>query len=268
MNVSPVSFGKTVRVNATSDVAFDIARLANEKKVSKSEKSAQKEVKAIFDDVSFAPAQVTTYTNRWGEEEVYIVSGKESKKIDLLNEQIATGIIQAGDSLLPLGKSEKFKKSLDRQYNRYLNQKRDFLLDSATNFSISAIYNPQKTRVKSVSREYDSVYAVSGTEQQIEEMKKIIKKTNGKATILDATELYTQGLTNGLCNAAASQGKKINFVITGKEATDKVSFMDYGWSSLNGISKRIQKFISLDNVKDKVRPIQEAMEYDTKKGIK
>ena len=99
-------------------------------------------------------------------------------------------------------------------------------------------------------------------------MKKIIEKTNGKATILDATELYTQGLTNGLCNEAASQGKKINFVVTGKEATDKVSFMDYGWSSLNGISKRIQKFISLDNVKEKVKPIQEAMEYDTKKGIK
>ena len=31
MKISPVSFGKTVRVNATSDVAFDIARLANGK---------------------------------------------------------------------------------------------------------------------------------------------------------------------------------------------------------------------------------------------
>ncbi len=61
--------------------------------------------------------------------------------------------------------------------------------------------------------------------------------------------------------------KKINFVVTGKEATDKVSFMDFGWSSINGISRKIQRFISLDNVKKQTKPIQEAMEYDYTKNL-
>ena len=52
MKIAPISFGKSVRVNGSTEQAFDIARLANEKKATKVERSAQKEAKAIFDDVN------------------------------------------------------------------------------------------------------------------------------------------------------------------------------------------------------------------------
>lgn len=263
MNINPVSFGKAVRVNGSTNTAYDIARLANEKKASKAERSAQKEAKAIFDDVKTAPAQVVTYKNIYNKDEVYIVSGNESKKLDKLNDQIATGIIQAGDAL---DDEHKFKTSMNRQMNHHNQKVKNLLLDSATNYDIDATYDASRTRIKSVDRIYDSVYAVAGTKDQISELQNIFSKTTGQVMVMSATDLYTQGRTTGLCTDAASKGKEIAFVVTGKKSCDNVSFMNFGWSSLQGISKRIQSFINLENVKEQTKQIQEAMEYDYKKG--
>ena len=265
MKITPISFGKSVRVNGSKEQAYDIARLANEKKASKAERSAQKEAKIIFTDAEKGKVQVATYITPYNEEEVYLVSGDESNKLDRLNEQIVTGIIQAGDSL---GNSDRFQKSATRQMNHHNQKVRDLLLKSATNYDISATYDKSKTRVKSVDRKYDSVYAVAGTSEQLEQLQKIISKTKGKAIILDATDIYDQGKTNGLCSKAVSEGKKISFVVTGKEACNNVSFMKFGWTSIQGISRRIQRFIDIRDTKEQAKTIQEAMEYDYQKGTK
>ena len=268
MRVSPISFGKAVRVNGSISDAYDIARLANEKKVSKSERSAQKEAKAIFDDVSIAPAQVMTYITPYNDELVYVVSGKESKKLDRFNEQVATGIIQAGDALLRDSETHKYHKfdlSKRRQMNQYNQKKRDIALNSTTNYLIEPIYDDKGIAVKAIERKYAQVYAVAGTPEQIHELRGIIARTQGYATCLDATDLYKGGYSSGECGKAANEGKEIAFVVTGKQANKALSFMDYGWSSINGVSKRLQRFISLDNVKEQAKQIQEAMEYDYKK---
>ena len=265
MNVRPISFGKSVRVNGTQSQAYDIARLVNENKVSKAERKAQKEAKEIFTDEKKGEVQVATYITPYNEEEVYLVSGIESQKLDRLNEQIATGIIQAGNSLHD---SHRFQTSTNRQMNHYNQMVRDLLLKSATNYDISATYDKSGTRVKSVDRKYDSVYAVAGTSEQLDKLEEVISKTRGKAIILDATDLYTEGKTNGLCAKAAAEGKEISFVITGKEACNNISFMQFGWSSIHGISRRIQRFIDLRNTEEQAKNIQEAMEYDYKKGQK
>ena len=44
--------------------------------------------------------------------------------------------------------------------------------------------------------------------------------------------------------------------------------MEYGWSSINGISRRLQRFIDLRTPKIQAKTIQEAMEYDYKKEQK
>lgn len=271
MRVSPISFGKAIRVNGSISDAYDIARLANEKKVSKSERSAQKEAKAIFDDVSIAPAQVMTYITPYNDELVYVVSGKESKKLDRINEQVATGIIQAGDALLRDSETHKYHKfdlSKRRQMNQYNQRKRDLALNSTTNYILRALYNDDNTSVREIERQYSSVYAVAGTSEQIEELNKIIAKTRGYATSMDATHLYKGSFSDGQCAKAANEGKEIAFIVTGKAANRALSFMDYGWSSVNGVSKRLQKFISLDDVKTQAKQIQEAMEYDFNKEQK
>ena len=265
MKIAPISFGKSVRVNGSTEQAFDIARLANEKKATKVERSAQKEAKAIFDDVNIGQAQVATYKTPYGNTEVYIVSGIESKRLDKLNDQVTLGIIQAGNALED---SHRFQTSTSRQMNHHNQKVRDLLLNTATNYDISVGYDNSGTRVKAVDREYDSVYAVAGDAEQLDKLKVIISKTKGKAIILNATDLYTQGKTNGLCAKAASEGKEISFVVTGKDACDNISFMQQGWSSIHGISRRIQRFIELRNTEEQAKTIQEAMEYDYKKGQK
>ena len=270
MKVAPISFGKAVKVNGSSDVAFDIARLANEKKVSKSERSAQKEVKAIFDDVKTAPARVLTYTTPNNNEEVY-VSGKESLIASKLDEQVATGIIQAGDALLTDNETHKYHKfelSKIRQMNRYNENKKNLALNSSPNFCIEAEYSKDGASVKEVNRKYAQVYALAGTPEQIRELRGIIAKTNGYATCLDATDLYKGGRSSGLCSAAVTEGKEIAFVVTGKASNRALSFMDYGWSTVNAVSRRLQQFISLENVQEQAKQIQDAMEYDCKREQK
>ena len=265
MKITPISFGKSVRVNGSKEQAYDIARLANEKKVSKAERNAQKEAREIFSDSNKGMVQVATYITPYNEEEIYLVSGDESNRLSRLNEQIATGIIQAGDAL---GDGDKFKISVKRQMNHHNQKVRDLLLKSATNYDISAIYDTSKTRVKSVDRKYDSVYAVAGSTQQIEELKKILAKTKGYVDVSDATELYKDFPTRGLCSQAVQDGKEIAFVVTGKENNKNLSFMQHGWTSINAISRRLQRFVELQNVPEQAKTIQEAMEYDYKKGTK
>lgn len=266
MNVTPISFGKSVRIIGNKEQAYDIARLANEKKVSKAERNAQKEAQAIFDDIAIGDVQIATYTTPYNEEEVYLVSGIESQKLKRLEEQIATGIIQAGDSLG--ADSDKFKKSVNRQMSRHNQRVRDLVLNSATNYDISATYNKKNTAVKSVDRKYDSVYAVAGSIEQIEELRNIIAKTKGYANFSYATDLYKGNPTRGLCNQAVRDGKEVAFIVTGKENNRNLSFMQQGWTSIHSISRRLQRFMDLKNIPEQAKAIQEAMEYDIKKESK
>ena len=265
MKIAPISFGKAVRVNGTEQQAFDIARLANEKKASNAERSAHKEAKAIFDDVDVAQAQVVTYKTPYNQTEVYIVSGTESKKLDRLNDELTLGIIQAGNALED---SRRFQTSTNRQMNNYNQKVRNLLLNTATNYNISAKYDKSGTRVKVIDREYDSVYAVAGTKEQLSKLNDIISNSKGKAIVLDATDLYKQGKTDGLCAKAVSEGKKVSFIVTGMDSCKNISHMQFGWSSINGISRRLQRFIDLRNTEEQAKTIQEAMEYDYKKGQK
>lgn len=155
MRILPISFGQTVKVNGSTSNAFDIARLVNDKKVSKSEKHAQQKLKDIFYDVEEGLAQVLTYTNKSGEEQVYVVSGKESKKLDKIYNKIVNSIIRAGEVLLSDShKYQEFENIKDKQLYRYNNAKRDLALDNVTNYSINAIYNKKGTSVKDIGYKY------------------------------------------------------------------------------------------------------------------
>ena len=70
MNISPVSFGKIVKVNAPQHIAEKIAIMANGDGKSK----IDKDVKKIFDDIDEGRACVYSPDN---ENETYIFSGKE-----------------------------------------------------------------------------------------------------------------------------------------------------------------------------------------------
>ena len=75
MNISPVSFGRTIRVNAPLNVAQRMADIANQdKKVKdKKERKVQKELKSILSDTRMGCAQAFEVSG-----DSYIVSGVDS----------------------------------------------------------------------------------------------------------------------------------------------------------------------------------------------
>ena len=72
----------------------------------------------------------------------------------------------------------------------------------------------------------------------------------------DATDLCRRNTGDGLCTQAAKSGKEVAFVVAGKEHYNNVNFMRPGWSSLNGISQQIDRFIELDNVKNNLKQLK------------
>lgn len=153
MKISPVSFGKAVKINGSKEQAFDIARLANDRKAQKSERKAQKEVKAIFDDAYTAPAQVAVFKTR-GKENVYIVSGKEAAKFEELNDKLVNNIILAGTVL---GKGDKFNHICKQQMQKNNKEVRNIVLNSAENYSITPVYNHKNSSIKSINKEFNNL---------------------------------------------------------------------------------------------------------------
>ncbi len=116
-------------------------------------------------------------------------------------------------------------------------------------------------RISNISNyiNFGRVYAVAGTREQVEELKAIVNRSRGDGFFLSATHIYKDRKSDGLCTEAAKQGNEIAFVVAGKEDVEKVSFMHPGWSSVNGISNHIDRFIQLSNVKEQAKAIQRAM---------
>lgn len=79
MNITPVSFGKVVKVRGRKSTAENITSLANSLFPNSTHKTIQQEAKAIFDDIT-PSGQARVITTNSGRD-VYIVSGEDSKII-------------------------------------------------------------------------------------------------------------------------------------------------------------------------------------------
>ena len=116
-------------------------------------------------------------------------------------------------------------------------------------------------RINNISNNinFGRVYAAAGSKEQINQLKKIIGSSKGEGLFLDATSLYKEKAGDGLCTNAAKEGKEVAFVVAGKKDVNKVLFMEHGWTSINGVSHHIDRFIELDDVKKQAKAIQAMM---------
>lgn len=253
MNISPVSFKKAVYVNGSVENAQDVVYLVNSKKVKLSEKELQAQAKLIFDDANEkAPAQVYSFDNG----DVYILSGEENKKAKQL--QVAHRIRMV--SLRKKYKNTDFDtESYHKQFNKYLHS---FILKNESPFDLSFEMNKTKTRIKSLIQDWVKVFAIVGTSTQLEDIAKIINSEKGNASIHNATGLYIDDNLMSQCANAVKDGKKVAYVVTGKEATEGVRALEYGWSSLSRIKGKVERFIFVDdNNKKNLVPVLEAMKH-------
>ena len=101
---------------------------------------------------------------------------------------------------------------------------------------------------------FGRVYAVAGPKKK---MQKFLSKIEGEKNIItqNATDLYLKGDTDGLCSKEVKKGNEIYFVVAGKKDNDKVKFMAPGWGSINGISRQLDEFILLNDIKENVEEI-------------
>ena len=91
MNINPISFGRTVKVNAPYSIAQHAANLVNDFNVSPEEREIQKQLKTLFFDRSKnGQTQVINYDSKTS----YILSGEESEKANALK----TELIEANDA--------------------------------------------------------------------------------------------------------------------------------------------------------------------------
>lgn len=79
MDISPISFGKVVKVRDRKSTAENISSLANSRITNATHRLIQKDAKAIFDDATpSGPVRVITVNSG---RDVYLVSGDESQII-------------------------------------------------------------------------------------------------------------------------------------------------------------------------------------------
>ena len=96
------------------------------------------------------------------------------------------------------------------------------------------------------AQSFGKVYAIAGSDAEIEKLKRKAFKAEGDLIVFDATDLYTDSpMTSGFCSGAAHNEESIAIFVTGKEDTDNVRAMRPGWDSLNAITQHIFYFYNL-----------------------
>lgn len=79
MNVNPVSFGRTIKVNAPVKVAEHAADLINSVPNKKGESRVQQQLKTLFHDSRWGRARVVAPYGKHGD--VFILTGTESEEV-------------------------------------------------------------------------------------------------------------------------------------------------------------------------------------------
>lgn len=159
MNISPVSFGRTIRVNAPLDVAKRMAELVNQSRLvnDSEERSAQQKLKTLFYDSNVGSAQVVQVN-----EQQYIVTGDTSLAVSDLKLDAAIHINCAKNAYGESEMYEMVKEEETKRCNEYL----DLIIQTSEEpLSISTKYTDVPN-----GKEWDSV----GTKIKIKSVNLII----------------------------------------------------------------------------------------------
>lgn len=146
MNVNPVSFGRTIRVNAQLNVAKRMAELVNQNRnvEDREERSSQQKLKTLFYDANTGSAQAIELNKK-----SYIVTGDESQAVSdlLLDRGIHIGLAKNA-----YGEGEMFELAKDEEDKRCQEYLGYIVENSVEPVSISVKYTDVPK-----SKEFDSV---------------------------------------------------------------------------------------------------------------
>ena len=117
MNISPVAFGRTVKVNAPLNVAQRMAEIINQSRSvqDREERTSQQKLKSMFYDANIGSAQALEIDGQ-----SYIVTGEESRAISDLKLDTAIHINSAKNTYGDSKDFARIKEEEIKRCNEYL----------------------------------------------------------------------------------------------------------------------------------------------------
>lgn len=117
MNISPVSFGRTVKINAPLNVAQRMAEIINQSRSvqDREERTSQQKLKSMFYDANIGSAQALEIDGQ-----SYIVTGEESRAISDLKLDTAIHINCAKNTYGDSKDFARIKEEEIKRCNEYL----------------------------------------------------------------------------------------------------------------------------------------------------
>ena len=146
MNISPISFGRTIKVNASYQAASHAAELINNIPPRKGELKVQQQLKNIFYDTDKGRARVVTPNGKKGD--IYIVSGESSEDVKLLLKDKQEQLNSAKDNY---GKDSYTYRSINEaEQDRYLDLLKLVILETKEPIEIDIDYSKDKHRIRAI----------------------------------------------------------------------------------------------------------------------
>ena len=145
MNINPISFGRTVKVNAPYGIAEHAANLVNDINVSSEEKEIQRKLKTLFFDRSKnGQTQVINYDSKTS----YILSGEESERANALR----TEMIEANDAAEEFyGAGSMLEIAKETHADRYEDLIKLLISETEDGTELGIEYDKDKKQIKSIN---------------------------------------------------------------------------------------------------------------------
>lgn len=146
MNINPVSFGRTVKVNVPYHVAQQAANLVNDQNVSKEEKQVQKQLKTLFfDRTKDGEAKVFSTSPNVS----YILSGEESEHANALRFEMDE-MIEAGREYYGSNSPAASLKA-DIEAERYEDLMKLLIAETYDGTTLDIDYDESKGQIKAIN---------------------------------------------------------------------------------------------------------------------
>lgn len=143
MNVSPISFGRTVKVNAPLAVTKQAVELINNPQTKKGEAKVQQQLKTLFYDSDEGKAKAVCVNGQ-----SYILTGKDSQSLKALENARECQLYAAKKNY---GESPMYDLVKDSEDDRYTDLVKLLVAETEEPVELNLEYQKRKHRIKSIN---------------------------------------------------------------------------------------------------------------------
>lgn len=114
---------------------------------------------------------------------------------------------------------------------------------------------------------FGQIFAISANDSQFKELHSIVRSSSGKYGLYGVDDrklkLKTEESADTFIKQARTNNQDVYILIAGKKDLNNVILGKKGWNSMSGICSKINKYITLKNVRQDVKPILAAMKDES-----